>query len=106
MMNLPPTFGWGSRIGAAPPTSAIPGWLNINRTQDMAVSMTKVMGRHTLKAGFYNNHSFKAQNVDAGGASASRATSTSAKTPTTRSTPASATPTRRLGVFTQYTQAS
>ena len=29
--------------------------------------MTKVAGRHTLKAGFYNNHSFKAQNVGAGG---------------------------------------
>ena len=29
--------------------------------------MTKVMGRHTMKAGFYNNHSFKAQNVGAGG---------------------------------------
>src|SRR5687768_18547270 len=25
------------------------------------------MGRHTLKAGFYNNHSFKAQNTGAGG---------------------------------------
>ena len=33
----------------------------------MAASVTKVMGRHTLKAGFYNNHSFKAQNVGAGG---------------------------------------
>ena len=29
--------------------------------------MTKVAGRHTLKAGFYNNHSFKAQNTGAGG---------------------------------------
>ena len=29
--------------------------------------MTKVAGRHTIKAGFYNNHSFKAQNVGAGG---------------------------------------
>ena len=29
--------------------------------------MTKVAGRHTMKAGFYNNHSFKAQNVGAGG---------------------------------------
>ena len=25
--------------------------------------MTKVVGRHTFKGGFYNNHSFKAQNV-------------------------------------------
>jgi hypothetical protein len=67
MMNLPPIFNWGNRIGAAPPNQRYPGWLNINRTQDMAVSLTKVAGRHTMKAGFYNNHSFKAQNVGAGG---------------------------------------
>jgi hypothetical protein len=66
-LNLPPIFGWGNRIGAAPPNQRYPGWLNINRTQDIAVSVTKVMGRHTFKAGFYNNHSFKAQNVGAGG---------------------------------------
>ena len=29
--------------------------------------MTKVAGRHTVKTGFYNNHSFKAQNTGAGG---------------------------------------
>jgi Carboxypeptidase regulatory-like domain/TonB-dependent Receptor Plug Domain len=66
-LNLPPVFGWGSRIGAAPPNQRYPGWLNINRTQDWAASLTKVMGRHTLKAGVYNNHSFKAQNTGAGG---------------------------------------
>jgi Carboxypeptidase regulatory-like domain len=66
-LNLPPTFAWGGRIGAAPPQQRYPGWLNINRTQDVAVSLTKVMGRHTFKGGFYNNHSFKAQNVGAGG---------------------------------------
>ena len=66
-MNLPPIFTWGNRIGAAPPNQRYPGWLNINRTQDVAVSITKVAGRHTFKAGFYNNHSFKAQNVGAGG---------------------------------------
>jgi hypothetical protein len=62
-MNLPPTFSWGGRIGAAPPNQRYPGWLNINRTQDVAISVTKVAGRHTMKTGFYNNHSFKAQNV-------------------------------------------
>jgi hypothetical protein len=66
-LNLPPIFGWGGRIGAAPPQQRYPGWLNINRTQDVSISLTKVMGRHTMKAGFYNNHSFKAQNVGAGG---------------------------------------
>ena len=62
-MNLPPVFNWGGRIGAAPPNQRYPGWLNINRTQDVAISLTKVMGRHTFKGGFYNNHSFKAQNT-------------------------------------------
>jgi hypothetical protein len=66
-LNLPPIFGWGSRIGAAPPNQRYPGWLNINRTNDVAISLTKVAGRHTFKGGFYNNHSFKAQNVGAGG---------------------------------------
>ena len=49
----------------APPNQRYPGWLNINRTQDVAISLTKIAGRHSLKAGFYNNHSFKAQNVGA-----------------------------------------
>ncbi len=66
-LNLPPVFGWGGRIGAAPPNQRYPGWLNINRTQDVAISLTKVAGRHTFKGGFYNNHSFKAQNTGAGG---------------------------------------
>jgi hypothetical protein len=71
-MNLPPVFNWGGRIGGtnalpAPPNQRYPGWLNINRTQDVAISLTKVAGRHTFKSGFYNNHSFKAQNVGAGG---------------------------------------
>jgi hypothetical protein len=67
-MNIPPAFGWGSRIGnTAPPNQQFPGFLNINKTQDVAISLTKVAGRHTMKAGFYNNHSFKAQNTGAGG---------------------------------------
>ena len=74
-INMPPAFGWGSRImgtagvGALPgvPNQVFPGFLNINRTQDVAISMTKVWGAHTIKAGFYNNHSFKAQNTGAGG---------------------------------------
>jgi Carboxypeptidase regulatory-like domain/TonB-dependent Receptor Plug Domain len=71
-LNLPPIFAWGSRIqpagtNVAPPNQRYPGWLNINRTNDVAISLTKVAGRHTFKGGFYNNHSFKAQNVGAGG---------------------------------------
>jgi hypothetical protein len=66
-INLPPIFAWGGRIGGPPPNQRYPGWLNINRTQDVSVSLTKIAGRHTFKAGFYNNHSYKAQNVGAGG---------------------------------------
>jgi hypothetical protein len=71
-VNLPPQFTWGNRIGGnnnanQPPNPQYPGWLNVNKTQDFAVSLTKVAGRHTMKAGFYNNYSFKAQNVGAGG---------------------------------------
>ncbi len=65
-VNLPPVFNWGNRIGNAPPNQRYPGWLNINRTQDVAISLTKVAGRHTFKGGFYNNHSFKAQNASVG----------------------------------------
>ena len=63
-VNLPPQFNWGGRIGAAPPQQRYPGWLNINRTQDVAVSMTHVMGRHSIKGGYYLNHSYKAQNAN------------------------------------------
>jgi hypothetical protein len=74
-INLPPAFGWGSRIqGTAgvgalpgPPNQLFPGFLNINRTQDVAISLTKVKSSHTYKGGFYNNHSYKAQNTGAGG---------------------------------------
>ena len=62
-INLPPVFNWGGRIANAPPNQRYPGWLNINRTQDVAISLTKVAGRHTFKGGFYNNHSYKAQNT-------------------------------------------
>jgi hypothetical protein len=66
-VNLPPNFGWGSLISGGPPNLQFPGWLNVNHTQDVAGSLTKVIGRHTFKGGLYLNHSYKAQNVGAGG---------------------------------------
>ena len=56
-----PSFGWGGRIGFAPPNFPFPGYVNINRSQDLSISLTKVFSRHTLKTGFYNTHSYKAQ---------------------------------------------
>ena len=66
---LPPTFAFGNRVANAPPSLTFPGFMNINRTQDFSISLTKIAGRHTLKAGFYLNHSYKAQNLGAGGGS-------------------------------------
>ena len=63
----PTSLTWGNRLtnntpNYAPPNMTYPGFLNINATKDVAVSVTKVAGRHTMKAGFYNNHSRKSQN--------------------------------------------
>ena len=61
---LPPQLNWGgTRIGSAPPSLNYPGWLNINRIQQFAGSITKVRGSHTFKAGAYFEHSYKAQNT-------------------------------------------
>jgi hypothetical protein len=57
-----PNFSWGNRVTSAPPNINFPGFLNINTTQDVVVSLTKVMGRHTMKTGFYNSHSLKREN--------------------------------------------
>jgi carboxypeptidase family protein len=63
---VPPSFAWGSRVSNnnpnyAPPNTPFPGFLNINATDDISISLTKVAGRHTFKSGFYNTHSYKAQ---------------------------------------------
>jgi hypothetical protein len=63
----PPTFAWGSRVGnnnanaPSPPNIPFPSYFNVNATQDLALSLTKVMGRHTIKTGFFNTHSYKAE---------------------------------------------
>jgi len=63
-----PNFSWGNRIVAAannqgaPPNINFPGFLNINTTQDVVISLTKVKGSHTFKTGFYNSHSLKREN--------------------------------------------
>src|SRR5262249_3153576 len=62
-----PAFSWGGRVGNAtntPPGIGFPGWFNINATQDFSISVTKIRGRHTLKAGFYNTHSYKAEQIN------------------------------------------
>jgi hypothetical protein len=63
---LPPVFSWGNRIANAPPSVGITSYLNTNVTQDVAISLTKVVGPHTLKAGFYNGHALKSSNTQRG----------------------------------------
>jgi hypothetical protein len=59
----PPTFTWGNRINSSntPPNLPFPSYFNVNATQDLVVSLTKVMGRHTVKTGYFNTHSYKAE---------------------------------------------
>ncbi len=57
---LPPTFAWGNRVANAPPSFGFPSQ-NFAATTDISISVTKVWGRHTLKSGFYNQHSDKQQ---------------------------------------------
>jgi hypothetical protein len=68
-LNMPPAWNFGSLVGDAPPSLIFPSYLNVNHTQDVAISLTKVLGQHTIKGGFYLNHSWKAQNTGAGGVS-------------------------------------
>ncbi|MEO7274002.1 MAG: hypothetical protein ABI211_18545, partial [Vicinamibacterales bacterium] len=105
---LPPTFTWGSRVTTAggttlaPPNNPYPGFLNFNQTQDVSVSITKVAGRHTIKSGFYNNHSRKAQNRGGGGPGAINfGNSTNNPLDTTFGFSNAA-----VGVFSTYTQLS
>ena len=101
---LPPRFQWGNRIGNAPPNQQYPGWLNINRTQDVAISLTKVAGRHTIKAGFYNNHSWKAQNVSVGGGNQFEGTLNFGNSTNNPLDTGFGYANAALGIFTQYQQ--
>jgi hypothetical protein len=103
---LPPRFNWGNRIGSQPPNQIYPGWLNINRTQDVAISLTKVAGRHTIKTGFYNNHSWKAQNVAAGGGVPFEGTIDFGNSTNNPLDTGFGFANAALGIFTQYQQAS
>jgi hypothetical protein len=62
---LPPSFSWGGRVANnanTPPNNTYPGFADHTNVYDFAVSLTKVMGRHTVKMGFYEQHALKQQN--------------------------------------------
>jgi len=63
----PPNFTWGNRITNAPPNLGAQ-LANINPSHDASVSLTKLAGRHTFKAGLYWNHAYKAQQLGTAGA--------------------------------------
>ena len=63
----PPNFSWGNRIANAPPNLGAQ-LANINPSHDASFSVTKLAGRHTLKAGLYWNHAYKAQQLGTAGA--------------------------------------
>ena len=62
-----PNFSWGARIANAPPNFGAQ-LANINPSHDASFSITKLAGRHTLKAGAYWNHAYKAQQLGTAGA--------------------------------------
>jgi hypothetical protein len=66
-VNLIPQMSWGNLIDDQPPSLTYPGWVTLNRTRDISIALTKIAGRHTLKAGYYSNRAFKPQNTGAGG---------------------------------------
>jgi hypothetical protein len=57
---LPPSFSWGNRVANAPPNIGFPSQNQASST-DVSISLTKVLGRHTIKTGFYNQYSNKQQ---------------------------------------------
>jgi len=59
---LPPNFSFGGRVANAPPNNSYPGFANRTSTDDLSISLTKLMGRHTIKTGFYQQHAVKQQN--------------------------------------------
>jgi len=66
-----PSFAWGNRIvggNSAPPNVALNN-LREHPTWDLSISLTKVAGRHTIKTGYYSNHSLKRESVNVFGTS-------------------------------------
>jgi hypothetical protein len=102
-----PNFSWGNRIANAPPNTRDYGCcLNVNRTQDLSASLTKIVGHHTLKGGYYLAHSWKAQ---AGAASAVGPYNGAINFGNDPNNPLDTSfgfANAALGVFTSYTQAS
>src|SRR6478609_248082 len=59
---LAPAFQWGGRITNTPPNNIYPGFADYSAVRDLAASLTKVWGRHTIKTGYYKQSADKRQN--------------------------------------------
>ena len=97
-----PNFTWGGRVANAPPNIPFPGFLNINATDDISISLTKLRGP-AHDQGRLLQH---AQLQGAAAGQSVRHAQRSATTRPTRSTRSSRSPTRRSGIFSQYQQQS
>jgi hypothetical protein len=62
-LALPPQFTWGTRVANQPVNTLYPGFVCWQRTQDVALSLTKLWGPHTFKFGLQTQDSLKVQNV-------------------------------------------
>jgi hypothetical protein len=67
-VSVLPTFAFGNRIANAPPNPPFPtgGGLNKVTSEDFTASITKLIGRHTIKAGYYQDHTAKTQTAAPG----------------------------------------
>jgi hypothetical protein len=61
-----PSFAWGSRVTNTPPGTPYPGYFQSGGTFDISLSVTKVKGRHTLKAGYYYQYELHNRNGGSG----------------------------------------
>lgn len=104
--ELAPSFVWGNRIGTPPPNLAYPAFLNTNPTQDVSASLTKILGRHTMKVGFYSNHSLKQQNLNQRNALPFQGTLSFANDTNNPLDTGFGFANAALGVYTEYTQQS
>jgi hypothetical protein len=62
---LPPAFQWGGRVANSantPPNNVYPGFADFSAVTDFSGSVTKVLGRHTIKSGYYKQYAAKRQN--------------------------------------------
>ncbi len=61
-IRVPPQFSWGNRITNSPPNVTDFGCcFTINLVNNVNASITKIAGRHTIKAGFFLDDSYKPQ---------------------------------------------